>query len=101
MSSPSRYEPLGNVVIQSWAHGLPVVAAESQGPKALIRSGEDGLLVPIDDPAALAAAVRRLMDEPLLKVRLAQRGLARVEAEFSEAAVVAAWKTLFADYGAA
>ena len=29
---PSRYEPLGNVVIQAWAHGLPVVAAESQGP---------------------------------------------------------------------
>src|SRR5690606_28632923 len=58
---PSRYEPLGNVVIQAWAHGLPVIAAASQGPAALIAEGEDGLLVPIDDADALAAATRRLI----------------------------------------
>ncbi len=45
---PSRYEPLGNVVIQR-AHALPVVAAASQGPQALIEDGKDGLLVPVDD----------------------------------------------------
>lgn len=98
---PSRYEPLGNVVIQCWAHGLPVVAAASQGPAALIRDGEDGLLVPVDDAEALAAAVRRLLDDPLLRIRLVQHGSERVEAEFSEAAVVAQWRQLFADYGAA
>jgi len=97
---PSRYEPLGNVVIQAWAHGLPVVAAESQGPKALIEDGRDGLLVPIDDPAALASAVRRLLAEPQLAEQFVKRGLGRVEAEFSQAAVVAQWKALFADYGA-
>ncbi len=98
---PSRYEPLGNVVIQAWAHGLPVVAAASQGPAALIRNDADGLLVPIDDAEALATAIRRLMDDAALRTRLAQAGLARVEAEFSEAAVVQQWKSLFADYGAA
>jgi glycosyltransferase involved in cell wall biosynthesis len=97
---PSRYEPLGNVVIQAWAHGLPVVAAASQGPKALIENGRDGLLVPIDDPAALAEGVRRLLGDRKLAARFAERGRARVAAEFSEAAVVALWKTLFADYGA-
>lgn len=97
---PSRYEPLGNVVIQSWAHGLPVIAAASQGPKALIHDGGDGVLVPIDDPGALAQAVRRLLDRPMLRARMAAAGAARVEAEFSEAAVVAQWKRLFADYGA-
>ncbi|MFN3585146.1 glycosyltransferase [Phenylobacterium sp.] len=97
---PSRYEPLGNVVIQAWAHGLPVVAAASQGPKALITPGDDGLLVPIDDPEALAAAIARLLAEPMLRARLVAAGQARVEADFSEAAVVARWKTLFADYGA-
>jgi glycosyltransferase involved in cell wall biosynthesis len=97
---PSRYEPLGNVVIQAWAHGLPVVAAESQGPKALIEDGKDGLLVPIDDAPALAAGVRRLLAEPKLAEQFARRGLGRVEAEFSQAAVVAQWKALFADYGA-
>lgn len=96
---PSRYEPLGNVVIQAWAHGLPVVAAASQGPGALITDGEDGLLVPVDDAEALAAAVRRALDEPMLRIRMAQNGLARVEAEFSQAAVVAQWRELFADFG--
>jgi glycosyltransferase involved in cell wall biosynthesis len=98
---PSRFEPLGNVVIQAWAHGLPVVAAESQGPKALIQHGDDGLLTPVDDADALAAATRRLLDEPMLRARLAAAGASRVEAEFSEAAVVGQWKALFADYGMA
>jgi len=97
---PSRYEPLGNVVIQAWAHGLPVVAAASQGPGALIRDGEDGLLAPVDDADALAAAVNRLLAEPMLRIRLSQNGAERVEAEFSEAAVVAQWRSLFADYEA-
>lgn len=98
---PSRYEPLGNVVIQAWAHGLPVVAAESQGPKALIRPGADGFLAPIDDAGALATAVRTLLAEPQLRASFAAGGLARVEAEFSEAAVVDQWRHLFAEYGAA
>ena len=98
---PSRYEPLGNVVIQAWAHGLPVVAAASQGPKALIEDGRDGLLVPIDDAPALAQSVRRILAEPALASQFTARGLGRVAAEFSEAAVVAQWKTLFSDYGAA
>lgn len=98
---PSRYEPLGNVVIQAWAHGLPVVAAESQGPKALIRPEEDALLVPVDEPEVLAASARRLIESPQLRESLAAAGLARVEAEFSQAAVVAQWTALFSDYGAA
>ncbi|MBS0334984.1 MAG: glycosyltransferase [Proteobacteria bacterium] len=97
---PSRYEPLGNVVIQAWAHGLPVIAAASQGPRALIDDGRDGLLIPIDEPDALAEAVRALMADPKRAKALAQRGRGRVAAEFSEAAVVGQWKTLFADYGA-
>jgi glycosyltransferase involved in cell wall biosynthesis len=97
---PSRYEPLGNVVIQSWAHGLPVVAAASQGPAALIEDGADGLLVPVDDAEALAAGVRRLLDDPALRARLAKAGAERVTTGFSEAAVVAQWKQLFADHGA-
>jgi glycosyltransferase involved in cell wall biosynthesis len=97
---PSRYEPLGNVVIQAWAHGLPVVAAESQGPKALIRQDDDGLLVPIDDPEALADAVGQLLDAPARRASLAAEGLKRVAAEFSQAAVVGQWTDLFADFGA-
>jgi glycosyltransferase involved in cell wall biosynthesis len=97
---PSRHEPLGNVVIQAWAHGLPVVAAASQGPQALIEEGRDGLLIPVDDAAALAEGVRTLLADKALAKRLAERGRKRVAAEFSETAVVGQWKALFADYDA-
>jgi glycosyltransferase involved in cell wall biosynthesis len=96
---PSRFEPLGNVVIQAWAQGTPVVAAASQGPAALIAHGEDGLLFPVDDPQALAREVRRVLEEPGLRYQLIENGRGRVEAEFSEAAVVQQWRELFRSFG--
>jgi glycosyltransferase involved in cell wall biosynthesis len=98
---PARFEPLGNTVIQAWAHDLPVVAAASQGPGALIHDGDDGLLVPLDDADALAAAIRQALDDAPLRARMAEAGAARIAAEFSKAAVVAQWRDLFADLGAA
>lgn len=85
---PSRHEPLGNVVLEAWAHGRPIVAAESAGPASLITSGQTGLLVPIDEPAALAAALQRLMGDAALRTRLAEAGRAAYQAGFTEAAVV-------------
>lgn len=96
---PSRFEPLGNVVIQAWANGLPVVAADSQGPGALIRDGEDGFLTPIDDADVLADRVKAVLADPMLRIRLIQNGHARVEAEFSQGAVVEEWRHLFSRLG--
>ncbi|MGA9866288.1 MAG: glycosyltransferase, partial [Acetobacteraceae bacterium] len=56
LACPSRHEPLGNVVIEGWSARTPVVAAAAQGPAELIAPGRDGMLVPKDDPAALADA---------------------------------------------
>jgi glycosyltransferase involved in cell wall biosynthesis len=97
---PSRHEPLGNVVIQAWAHDLPVIAAASQGPAVLIHDGEDGRLVPIDDPAALAEAAQPLLADPAARRAMARAGRARVEAEFSKAAVVQQWRALLTELGA-
>jgi glycosyltransferase involved in cell wall biosynthesis len=96
---PSRYEPLGNTVIQAWAHDVPIVAAAAQGPAGLIRTGADGLLVPIDDPEALAAATARVTTDPNLAARLIQAGRARIAHEFDKVAVVAQWRELFARFG--
>jgi glycosyltransferase involved in cell wall biosynthesis len=92
---PSRFEPLGNVVIQSWAHGVPVIAARSAGPSALILDGEDGFLIEIDDSEALAAKTRLVLADKDLSARFVANGARRVETEFSEAAVVAQWRALF------
>jgi glycosyltransferase involved in cell wall biosynthesis len=93
---PSRHEPLGNVVIEGWAHGRPVVAAASSGPAALIRDGETGLLVPVDDAPNLALAMRRATGEAGLAARLASAGEAAYQAEFTERAVVRRYLDYFA-----
>ena len=96
---PSRFEPLGNTVIQAWAHHIPLVTANSAGPGALVRAEEDALLVPIDDAPATAAAVRRLLADPGLGQRLVRAGAMRITGEFAPARVVAQWRALFARFG--
>lgn len=85
---PSRHEPLGNVVLEAWAQGKPVVAADSLGPGTLIKQMESGLLVPIDDPASLANALRVVLDDRALAASLAAAGEAEYQARFTETAVV-------------
>jgi glycosyltransferase involved in cell wall biosynthesis len=97
---PSLHEPLGNVVIEAWSAGIPVVATASDGPRGLIRDGENGLLVPLPTepgggPAVLAAAIEKLCDDPVLRWRLGEAGRSAYEAEFTEAAVVARYRNFF------
>lgn len=92
---PSRTEPFGNVIIQAWAHGTPVVTAAATGPAWLVRDGEDALLVPVDDAGAVADAVQRLRADPALARALVDAGRARVAAEFSERACVARYVSVF------
>ena len=85
---PSRHEPLGNVILEAWAHRRPVVAAASAGPAELIRHEQTGLLVPVDDAASLAAALQRLAGDRPLREHLSQSGRAAYDAGFTEGAVV-------------
>ena len=97
MICPSLHEPLGNVVIEAWSAGLPVVATASEGPSALIKDGETGLLVPLPQQpgggaAALALAIERLCGDAALRLRLAAAGRRAFEAEFTENRVVAQYR---------
>jgi glycosyltransferase involved in cell wall biosynthesis len=92
---PSRREPLGNVIIEAWAAGVPVLATASEGPSALIADEASGLLVPIDDAAALAHAMERVATDRALRARLAAGGRAAHQAEFAEARVVALYRDFF------
>ena len=85
---PSRHEPFGNVVVNAWAHGLPVIAAAAQGPDFLIQDASDGLKVPVDDAPALAGAINSLLGDAALAAQLVAGGQKRTAAEFSESAVV-------------
>lgn len=92
---PSRHEPLGNVVIEAWAQGTPVVAAATGGPAELIDPGENGLLFPVDDDAALGAAITNLIDDRGLGARLAEAGRGAYEADYTEDIVVRRYMDFF------
>lgn len=91
----SRHEPLGNIVLEAWAQRRPVVAVRSPGPEGLIADGETGLLVPQEDPAALAAAVARVLGDAALAARLGAAGRRALDRQFSEAAVVGQYLDFF------
>jgi glycosyltransferase involved in cell wall biosynthesis len=80
---PSRYEPFGTVIVEAWAMRRPLVATVADGARQYVTDGTNGLLCPIDDPPALAACLRRLADDPGLRGRLAQAGMAAYEADFT------------------
>jgi glycogen(starch) synthase len=75
---PSRYEELGTALVEAMAAGRPVVATRVGGIPELVRDGVDGLLVPPDDPEALAKAVIRVLANPVLAAELGASGRARV-----------------------
>ncbi len=89
---PSRQEPLGNVVLEAFSAGKPVVAAMAEGPLWLLGDGSRGVLVPVDSGVALAAGIEGMLGNPDMARRMASAGRAHFEAHFAEAAVVAAWR---------
>src|SRR5512137_2248556 len=70
---PSHYESFGMVALEAMACGTPVIASDVGGLADLIRDGETGLHVPNGDPAALARAIARLVEDHELRERLGQQ----------------------------
>ena len=85
---PSRDEAFGMVNIESLAVGTPVVATRVGGIPEIIRDGVDGLLVPPDDPTALANAIARLFRAPGLRDRMSENARKRFLERYEQQAVV-------------
>lgn len=83
---PSRSEGIPNVALEAMALGRPLVATAVGGTPEVVPDGIAGLLVPPEDPAALAQAMRRVLGEPGVADRLGARGRAHAAAELSVAA---------------
>ncbi|WP_019632831.1 D-inositol-3-phosphate glycosyltransferase [Actinomadura atramentaria] len=84
---PSHNESFGLVAVESQACGTPVVAASVGGLRTAVRDGDSGVLVRGHDPAAYAAVLRGLHDDPARRVRLA-RGAVRHARDFGWDATV-------------
>jgi glycosyltransferase involved in cell wall biosynthesis len=81
----TRKEASGTVFVEAGAAGLPVVGTNVDGVPEMMQDGLSGLLVPLDDKPALTAALKRLIDDPLLRQQMGEAGLkfCRAENRFS------------------
>lgn len=91
---PSHREGMPRAIIEAMMTGLPVVATAIRGAREQVIDGETGLLVPVKDEAALAAALGRLVSDPALRARMGGASLARARAEYDEGKVIARQITL-------
>jgi glycosyltransferase involved in cell wall biosynthesis len=84
--SPKAGRVVPNKVFDALACGRPVVTASGDGAREWLRDGESALLTPAGDPAALAAALRRLLDTGE-RTRIGEAGLGLYRRAFTPAAV--------------
>ena len=96
VGSDGNRDGLPTVLLEAMALGTPCVATPVTGIPEAVRDGDTGLLVPESDTVALAGALGRLLDDSALRVRLAERARALVEAEFDAARAAATLQRLFA-----
>ena len=94
-------EGLGVVLLEAMNHGTPVVASEIGGIPDIVADGRSGLLVPPGDVAALANALRRLLEDRALAARLGAGGRERVREHFSWDVITDRFEALYAGVGAA
>lgn len=88
-------EPFGRVIIEGMAAGRPVAASALGGAAEIISDGVDGLLTPAGDAAALAAALDRLLADPLERQRLGEAAQRTVAQRYQVAAHVQAVLTFY------
>lgn len=92
---PSRSEGLSMTILEAMATGLPVVTTRVGGNPEVVEDGATGLLVPHSDPAALAAALARLLADPAGRLRMGLAGRQRVLARFSLRAMAEGYHRLY------
>jgi glycosyltransferase involved in cell wall biosynthesis len=81
---PSWTEGLPRALLEAASCARPVVGTDIPGNREIVRDGDNGLMVPLRNPAALAEALIRLIENPQLRHRMGQRGRQIVLDEFTE-----------------
>ncbi|MBF0588968.1 MAG: glycosyltransferase family 4 protein [Magnetococcales bacterium] len=95
---PSRREATSITGLESMATGLPLVGTRVGGIPFLIEDQETGLLVPPDDPPALGAALRKLVEDAPLRKRLGAAARVRAEARFDWSRIAEATAKVYGRY---
>ncbi len=92
---PSDIEGLPLSILEAMAHGLPIVASNVGGIPEIIEHDISGWLVPAGDHAALAAAIRRMATDPVLRRRLGDAARERANVTFSLSTMVGKYDQVY------
>jgi glycosyltransferase involved in cell wall biosynthesis len=93
---PSRTEGMSNALLEAMAMARPVVATAVGGTPEVVADGASGLLVPADDPAAMARAIARLLDDAALGRKLGTAARQTVEARYGARSMVRRLEAVYA-----
>ena len=95
LAFPSAHEGQGLVLLEAMAARVPVVASAVSGVADVVTHGRNGLLVPVNEPEALAAAIFRLLRDGPLRRKVAEGGLEQLRDRFSVRNMVEATERLY------
>ena len=93
----SLSEGCSNVTLEALACGTPAVATRTGGNPELVVEGDTGLLFEVGDDEALAQHLKYLYDNPDVRKKFSENGMARIERDFTIARTVANYEKLYAD----
>lgn len=91
---PSRDEGMPNAVLEAMASGLPVIASSVSGIAELVTPDVTGLIIPIEDQAALAQALEKLISDGHQREEMGKAGRDKVETAFSWHTAASAYLSL-------
>jgi glycosyltransferase involved in cell wall biosynthesis len=94
---PSRWEGFGLVTLEAMGYSLPIVASWTSALPEIVQHDKTGLLVPPEDPTALASAINSLLSSPIRARSFGKAGYRRLVTDFTVDKMVEATLQVYAD----
>jgi len=92
---PSRHEPFGNIIVDGWAHKIPVIASNTGGPGEMIKHKYNGLKFEKDNVFDLAAKIKEIVANPILENKIVKNGYNSYKINYSEDIIVKKYLSFF------
>ena len=92
---PSRHEPFGNVIVEAWAHKIPVIVADTGGPKIMVKNKINGLKFQKEDMFDLIKQIKLLESNLPLKKKIITNGYKDFKKNYSEELIIKKYLNFF------